>query len=1055
MGRTGLTAAGKQAVRDRMQAIFEAKRAAKKKGFVNVKQRRLANKYHLLAMDHAIQNGLGMLGFLAFRAPRPLLPLGATERRYFVPMDSLPADLQQLAAGRTRRACIADSAPGTQRLEVCWSEPRPSLHCVLDMGTIGWPSKFGLFHASKGQLRGWWEVDPPHRRHNNAKNALSQSGLTWAKLEVLLSTTVASGPFDGAAFFGVIQGAATELFQEFDHTCALFVHWYPRLSFQLHEGRVPLTYGTDEHMVEVWRMASEAWVLHRKGMKAKLGRWFQVFQRPREQEPCWAVMAMVLTYIGFVEGWFADGLENASHDEAPASGAQAASSQQPGPGHPAAPQPQGGHVAPEGQAVQQTVAQSNQEVEQLRKGTKNLMHLTLNIFSKDVLRSLWMLCDRVTSPIMEEHSATLVAHKTQAGCMQWSIQAATADYEVYLLRSLHALCSRDVMVSVGLLPHTPACQQFMLNEADAQKVIQAAWEYALALTGMELTWMKRYRDSPPGRFAALLDPGSRGLALKDLKLWWACLCEYEADMAEDRGLEEFHSNLLWPQATWVREVAIGLAEADFEQVPSDIALEIQQACMAFKTTKVAEDAFNLLRDKGRHHKAKKQGALKRYHHLATSPLLADCDRPPCTAPVVGKPSQIPQEYFEARCNQEFSLGEQYLQKTLEERGAEMGANRYLQTPLAWQALVSFRGAWAKLHSLWYSMMAPPGIFVHKKGSKGSVRGLVLSSSPFGCLALNLHFRKHGEHNVASFPAATPAQPAAAGEEAGPFLQLLITDPREWMVIPLELKTPSWAASNLGSPDKAGAMEGITMVTAKGKQKNLLLHSAEQGFKTLTVAQMNKLIDEEAIQYEGRRPALEGEVATLCVQHFLPNLSKEQVAAIVALRSLRKKKEPFPTELTEENINIAAEAMDADDDLTEPLQQQVKAQKAMALVRVKAVKPAAVAGLGVAQALAGRAAASSSSSSSAAPRVWPVLEQRSYLLEEARLFLPQRTGCVLSIHSNSAWLVKYPRDSPPRSHSRSFAPGDAKSNFESLKACILWAWDCHKEATGQSCPFELQ
>lgn len=115
---------------------------------------------------------------------------------------SLLAALRENAAGRSRRAC-AQGGGGTAHLEVVWSSRRPSLHQVIDQGTVGFNAKQYMF--GEGHLRGTVEAGPPHRRHNNALWSLAQANLTWATLELQVLQCFSSAPWRGSAHSGALR----------------------------------------------------------------------------------------------------------------------------------------------------------------------------------------------------------------------------------------------------------------------------------------------------------------------------------------------------------------------------------------------------------------------------------------------------------------------------------------------------------------------------------------------------------------------------------------------------------------------------------------------------------------------------------------------------------------------------------------------------------------------------------------------------------------------------------------------------------------------------------
>lgn len=110
------------------------------------------------------------------------------------------------------------------------------------------------------------------------------------------------------------------------------------------------------------------------------------------------------------------------------------------------------------------------------------------------------------------------------------------------------------------------------------------------------------------------------------------------------------------------------------------------------------------------------------------------------------------------------------------------------------------------------------------------------------------------------------------------------------------------------------------------------------------------------------------------------------------------------------------------------------------------------------AVAGTYAAASSASSGPPPaqdwRALAVLPDQAWDQTAAKGWLPIVTGCVISVHQRTRWMVKYQCDLPPRSFSMAFVPGDNTNATEALRECLLWAWRAHKQKTGAECPFNL-
>lgn len=1049
--KTGkLTREARNKIDERLKQIFTVKRLqqqSQKSMFATMKQKKLANKYHAMGLDHALRIGLGV-NLVAFRPSVVPRPLHRRETRCLVDMKDLPPEIARVSGDRVARSIVRDETNNKWRMEVSWGDGRMSIHQVLDMGSIGWPSKFAIYDIDRGCLRGCWECDPAHRSHDNCLTSLQASGLQWAKLEVILTAVVLAGPFNGAAFFGSFSEAADEYFDAFSPlTCPLFDALYGKLTFQLHAGRLPVHFGTADHRMEMWERARSAWPLHFKGTKSKQGRWFQLFDRPSKQLPFWACMELVLTYMGAIEGWF--GTEDPPSRSGPLAplhltkgvvdGAAAAAST-------AAAQTEAGAGS-----LRRTVAESNKDVEALRAGARNTMHLGLAILNRSDLRALWMLVTTATQPIVREHGRFLVMQKTMEGSKQWLIEMSQKGYESPLLEVFDFMRDDGLLVACGLKSFCDFSSPFLFGTETGCGLVSSVFGYAVELIGSQLQWLMRHSHALPGLFYALLSPKSEPAALATLRRWWDVLQNLERSMLDSVWLQQYHSDLIWPKVLWVREVLVGLSECRFERVPADLRSELEAVAMGFRSTKIVEDGFNMLRDRGRHHKSSRQGAALRFANLVSSSLMADSDRRPVkeVATSVERSPPIPDAAYRAKLNDEFSLGHQFLQDLMQGTKSEMSTLRYLQTPVAWQAAVQCNGKWDDLQRLWLSMLACVGDLLTNPTLGYRTGWLVLRSTPFGCLCARMHLQYRGTLQFYEF--------APCDDDDHPLFQLhCIHDVGDWHVVSYQARCPAWLAERGFQEVSVGK---CLLVPLRGDPNPLVRHAAYAAFKGLTTPHLLKLIDVFSIPYEGAKPHLEAECARLCVSHFLPDFGEEELVDALAQRNMKKKQSGGKSVLTEEAAQMVEENCGEEDkDFVQDLRAEAKLPKevAAAAARVKAAF-SKKAQAGSTPNVPAKRAANSSASSSAAPAqsAFPALEDKAYSLAEARALMPKAKGATITVHeSNHAWLARYPTDEFPKSRTISFAPGDPESISSALRGVLLWAWRHHVKQGGGRPSFDL-
>lgn len=117
----------------RLKVFFHGEATEAPRGKASLAEAKRANEGRMRALDHGLQAGLGM-SLSLFRVAEPCAPLTPQQRRYFVPISALSPEVQSVACGRGRRACLWNSAREVGRLEVMWSADRRALHDASDMG---------------------------------------------------------------------------------------------------------------------------------------------------------------------------------------------------------------------------------------------------------------------------------------------------------------------------------------------------------------------------------------------------------------------------------------------------------------------------------------------------------------------------------------------------------------------------------------------------------------------------------------------------------------------------------------------------------------------------------------------------------------------------------------------------------------------------------------------------------------------------------------------------------------------------------------------------------
>ena len=174
-----------------------------------LKQRLLANKYHILGYAGALDMSVGQC-LARFVDETPLQLLQVRQQRFLVPLQSLPADLRSVAFGRTRRSYIREADCRT-RLDVIWQRKQSSLFSHIDMGGVGWHGMETLY--CDWRCRGWFFAEPAHRRHDNWLLSLQRAGVAMIKHEATLCVSIGSAPWGGCGHFCKYSEASVEFFK--------------------------------------------------------------------------------------------------------------------------------------------------------------------------------------------------------------------------------------------------------------------------------------------------------------------------------------------------------------------------------------------------------------------------------------------------------------------------------------------------------------------------------------------------------------------------------------------------------------------------------------------------------------------------------------------------------------------------------------------------------------------------------------------------------------------------------------------------------------------------
>jgi hypothetical protein len=279
-----LTECATQQLRDKVGKIFSNVDVDKK----SLLKPLLSNKDHIRAED-VMFTRINERGLTAFVPAQKVGALAITEKRFYVKVSDMPLEMVAASAGREVRSCIVDLTTKTTRLEVLWTEKRPSLFTVTDCGGQAFQGKHCLFKRDQLGLRGDALYDPPHRKVRNVSLAENRSGLRHAKMEWLIVQRFLGGPYGSHANLVMVQEGSKQYFAAFDHTEAIFGACYEIICLAFYKGRLPANFGSDDHMRQVWELTRNNPMIAAASWKSAQGRWFTFGKRtenPFRTTPC-------------------------------------------------------------------------------------------------------------------------------------------------------------------------------------------------------------------------------------------------------------------------------------------------------------------------------------------------------------------------------------------------------------------------------------------------------------------------------------------------------------------------------------------------------------------------------------------------------------------------------------------------------------------------------------------------------------------------------------------------------------------------------------------------
>jgi len=648
------------------------------------------NKYNIVAADHSLAGGMG-LDLLIFQAKSPLRPLGPGEKRYDVDIKDLPAEIQRAARGRKCRSCI-ECADGSRKFEAVWSGKRAVYSVALDMGPVGWPTKLFLF--TKVSIRGFCYPDPAHRRFDNVLVAACDSGLSSARAERMVTNEVLNGPWEGSGNYKSLKEAATEYFKLRDHRDPLFRSLYPRICQDLF-GEGMLMVGTEEHYRNVWALLPNLAIFKSRGRVTKVGRWFQWEEKSARMLQFDTVVALILSYVSLVKGW-----DKSFHDT-PAGGAFKKLAEQPA----LAP-----HVAVDARRKMK-IKHSNIVGTNLNsKAFQNTQHVALHILGDRLSRAATVAMCALAEPVKKEHGHTQIALSTTLGHANWYQEMAAGIRRDSTVGIVEQMCSPDLADAMHM------DELFEQRPASLEELITMSFSFGRRVLMEEGVFCLSYHLGVPGRFFALnsKDPAIVAQAAQYIHDLWVTLTKAE-DVARSPGkkgkvVKKHLAGMIWPAATWCREVCLALHEGGGQALPSDVAEELEGIASGPLWTTHVEKSFNFIRrqtDRSMSRSISSPAVWHRTCHNGLTEEMGLSQVVPTAIDKLQKLGSIQQAMFTAKSREDmFSLGASVLDDWVAGgTWASPSAMNFFKQFMMNSALFECDQDFSRLGDIWLSLLA--------------------------------------------------------------------------------------------------------------------------------------------------------------------------------------------------------------------------------------------------------------------------------------------------------------------------------------------------------------
>eukprot|EP00971_Amphidinium_carterae_P210230 4171080-Amphidinium_carterae.2 len=754
-----------------------------------------------------------------------------------------------------------------------------------------------------------------------------------------------------------------------------------------------------------------------------MGRWYDVFvKESRLQAGHWDALLFILTFIaledGYWESLWKSPLVLVNSKEAPheslkdvATSSEAAASSS---------------VGPAGKAG--AVKSSETELRKLKSTCKNNKGVSIRILASEWRGKLWRCICHVVEPARIAHLTADSNCRTPDGSLHHHVAWARGG----CVNEVHAILTRclggEGFSELGFEPST--LKAVLVTESVQEEVDLATKmvEFGCALAGVRYHWNCQLMYGLPSLLLLSMDKEEvyrlRGLEL--CAFYWDLLVKSEMESKHDSFIHNVRQHMPWVQNAWCLEQLVELSEMQFKRLTDRQRNAVLTLFRGFSSTLVAEDSMKVLRYREGASDQGWLGVKDRYHTLLSSRLLQDHARrqPQSTATTAATAANtIPKQMFHPP-----RTGSSIPQTDLNHLTSTNFTSRSLD---AWilsagilnEALLRCNGDWTVLKSAWQSLFLDVGAVVVSEKSEAF---LVLDVTVYGVVVW------HGSIKQGSDGTRWFEMDSKASQEV---CQVMLFDMRRTRVCVVTAEPPARRST------LTKGINGIRLLV--GPPEKPWVKAAATGYKNMTNEYLKKAWLWCSVP--GSVPTTQAELVKGLVKHHIADISDEQLAQILSMRSGKRTK---VVKTVFEDADMAAAAQDyiAKEDRQE--------QSTLEKLSVRKVEPVRTS--------TGAASAKTSGSSDVVSNsaktvhVKPAKLAATMSLDDAKRYAPQVKGCT--VRREQEWHLRIAGSYIARKEGQKYRKvtySEKKgSERDAFLTVLKWLWSVHEECTGERCPWEF-